>query len=93
MESIYAIGAGLGLRAMIDIVSRHNDRLGGTLIGLWEGVVLYHFVRKMPLSFDPYVGYGVRLFVDFIASHLAFEAPITPSIVRIELGENLYPGV
>jgi hypothetical protein len=66
MDSIYAIGAGLILRFVVDLVSDHNLKIGGTLVGLWEGVVLYHFLGKMPSSFDPYVGYGFRLFVDLL---------------------------
>ncbi|KII92837.1 hypothetical protein PLICRDRAFT_63073, partial [Plicaturopsis crispa FD-325 SS-3] len=66
MDSIYAIGLGLSLRFVIDTLSHHDVRLSGSLVGLWEGVVLYHFVEKMPRSFDPYVGFGVRLFVDFL---------------------------
>ncbi|KAG9316749.1 hypothetical protein JVU11DRAFT_2810 [Chiua virens] len=38
----------------------------GVLIGLWEGVVFNHFVRRMPHSFDPYIGFGFRIFVDFL---------------------------
>lgn len=38
----------------------------GVLVGLWEGVVLNHFVRRMPHSFDPYLGFGFRIFVDFL---------------------------
>jgi len=66
MDSIFAIGLGLTLRLVVDVVSHHDLRLGGTLVGLWEGVVMLHFLKKMPSSFDPYVAYGVRLFVDFL---------------------------
>ena len=38
----------------------------GVLVGLWEGVVLNHFVRRMPRSFDPYIALGFRVFVDFL---------------------------
>ncbi|KAF9467381.1 hypothetical protein BDZ94DRAFT_1249217 [Collybia nuda] len=66
MDSILAIGVGLAVRFVIDLVSHHDVKLTGTLVGLWEGVVMQHFLRKMPASFDPYVAYGVRLFVDFL---------------------------
>jgi hypothetical protein len=66
MDSLFAIGAGLTLRVVVDFVSDHNVKIGGTLVGIWEGVVLYHFLGKMPRSFDPYVAYGFRLFVDFL---------------------------
>lgn len=66
MDSLYAIGAGLALRFVVDFVSDHNLKIGGTLVGIWEGVVLYHFLGKMPRSFDPYVAYGFRLFIDFL---------------------------
>lgn len=65
MDSIYAIGIGLGIRALIDSVS-HNNYRAFALVGLWEGVVLNHFVVKLPYSFDPYLAYGFRLFVDFL---------------------------
>lgn len=37
---------------------------------------MQHFLRKMPTSFDPYVAYGVRLFIDFL---------FTESLVRLVL--------
>ncbi|OBZ70673.1 hypothetical protein A0H81_09138 [Grifola frondosa] len=64
MDNIVAIGVGLGLRAVIDLVTHHDLKLGGSLVGLWEGVVLHHFLAKFPSSFDPYVGFGFRLLVD-----------------------------
>lgn len=76
MDSIYAIGAGLGLRWVVDTVTRHNFKITGTLVGLWEGVILLHFMKKMPRSTDPFVAFGVRLFVDFI---------ITESVTRFVL--------
>ena len=75
MDSIYAIAFGLGLRTLIDAVSQ-DLRLTGSLIGLWEGVITLHFVKKMPKSSDPYIAYGVRLFIDFL---------VTESIERMVL--------
>jgi hypothetical protein len=72
MESLFAIGLGLAVRILLDVVSQHDFRVGGSLVGLWEGVVLYHFVEKMPKSHDPYVAYGVRLFVDFLFTESLF---------------------
>jgi len=66
VDSCLAIAAGLGLRFIIDIVTRQNNKVTGTLVGLWEGVVLQHFLRKTPKSYDPYVAYGVRIFIDFL---------------------------
>ena len=40
--------------------------VAGVLVGLWEGVVLNHFVQRMPRSFDPYIALGFRVFVDFL---------------------------
>ncbi|CAA7261862.1 unnamed protein product [Cyclocybe aegerita] len=68
MDSIFAIGAGLGVRFVVDAATRHNFKLSGSLVGLWEGVVLLHFLKKMPRSNDPYIAYGVRLFVDFLVT-------------------------
>ena len=76
MDSIYAIGAGLGLRFVVDAVTRHDFKITGTLVGLWEGVILLHFMKKMPRSSDPFVAFAVRLFIDFI---------ITESISRFVL--------
>ncbi|KAF9227210.1 hypothetical protein BS17DRAFT_666548, partial [Gyrodon lividus] len=66
MESVLAIGVGLVLRVVVDVATDNDDRVGGVLVGLWEGVVLNHFVRKTPRSFDPYIGLGFRIFVDFL---------------------------
>ncbi|KAH9947001.1 hypothetical protein B0H21DRAFT_692839 [Amylocystis lapponica] len=66
MDNIFAIGVGLVLRAVIDNVTHHNFRVNGSLVGLWEGAVLHHFLGKFPSSFDPYVAFGFRLFVDLL---------------------------
>ena len=76
MDNIYAIGLGLALRVVVDIVSENNVKMGGIIIGIWEGVVLYHFLGKMPWSFDPYVAYGFRLFVDFLITESLFKTAI-----------------
>ncbi|KAL0956652.1 hypothetical protein HGRIS_002784 [Hohenbuehelia grisea] len=68
MDSILAIATGLGLRVVVDAVSHDDLRTTGSIIGLWEGVVLMHFLNKMPRSYDPYVAYIVRLFVDFLVT-------------------------
>ncbi|KAF8629136.1 hypothetical protein AX17_005722 [Amanita inopinata Kibby_2008] len=68
MDSLFAIGLGLSVRYVIDIVSHHDSKVTGTLVGMWEGVVLSHFLKKMPKSFDPFIAYGVRLFIDFLYS-------------------------
>ena len=67
MDSIYAIAFGLGLRTLVDAVSQ-DLKLTGSLIGLWEGVITLHFLKKMPKSSDPYIAYGVRLFIDFLVT-------------------------
>lgn len=65
MDSVIAIGLGLGLRALLDAVTNDVHK-SSALVGIWEGVVLNHFLTKMPKSYDPYVAFGVRLFVDFL---------------------------
>jgi hypothetical protein len=67
MDSIYAIAFGLGLRTLVDAVSQ-SFKLKGSLIGLWEGVIMLHFLKKMPKSSDPYIAFGVRLFIDFLVT-------------------------
>jgi hypothetical protein len=67
MDGVFAISLGFALRIVIVVFASHyNDRVGGSLVGLWEGAVLYHFLEKWPMSFDPYVGLGFRLLVDFL---------------------------
>ncbi|TFK91354.1 hypothetical protein K466DRAFT_515549 [Polyporus arcularius HHB13444] len=66
MDNLFAIGVGLGLRALIDTVTQHNHRVNGSLVGLWEGAVLRHFIAKYPSSLDPYIAYGFRLLVDVL---------------------------
>ncbi|KAI0775769.1 hypothetical protein BD413DRAFT_531378 [Trametes elegans] len=66
MDNLVAIGVGLGLRALIDTVTHHNHRVNGSLVGLWEGAVLRHFISKYPASVDPYVSFGFRLLVDLL---------------------------
>lgn len=103
MESVLAIGIGLGLRIVVDAAT-DDHRVGGVLVGLWEGVVLNHFVRKMPRSFDPYVALAFRVFVDFLftqsLSRMALVvlwtlvgmllADVTPSILRDSSLRRLY---
>ena len=36
------------------------------MVGIWEGIVLYHFSHKTASTFDPYIACGVRLFIDII---------------------------
>jgi len=76
MESIYSIIAGLGLRYVVDTVSRHDFKITGTVVGLWEGVILLHFLKKLPKSTDPYLAFAVRLFIDFV---------VTESVSRLVL--------
>ena len=67
MESVYSIGLGLGLRFLIDTATKyHGLRVDGILIGLWEGIVLSHFARQFPSSFDPYIAFAFRMFADII---------------------------
>ncbi|KAH9858666.1 hypothetical protein C2E23DRAFT_891524 [Lenzites betulinus] len=66
MDNLFAIGVGLGLRTLLDTVTNHNHRLNGSLVGLWEGAVLRHFIAKYPASVDPYVAFGFRLLVDLL---------------------------
>ena len=66
MDNLYAIGVGLILRATIDKITHNNHRVNGSLVGLWEGAVLHHFIAKSPSSLDPYIALGFRLFVDLL---------------------------
>ncbi|KAI0730293.1 hypothetical protein C8Q72DRAFT_776374 [Fomitopsis betulina] len=66
MDNFYAIGVGLILRATIDKITQHNHRVNGSLVGLWEGAILHHFLAKSPNSFDPYIAFAFRLIVDLL---------------------------
>ncbi|KAG5638059.1 hypothetical protein H0H81_002093 [Sphagnurus paluster] len=68
MDHLFSILIGLGVRIVIDFVSHQDNRVVGTLVGLWEGIVIQHFLKKNPKSYDAYVAYAVRLFVDFLFS-------------------------
>ncbi|KAF9784409.1 hypothetical protein BJ322DRAFT_985218, partial [Thelephora terrestris] len=67
MESLYSISLGLSLRFLIDTATKyHGLRVDGILIGLWEGIVLNHFARQQPSSFDPYIAFAFRMLFDII---------------------------
>ncbi|KXN90860.1 hypothetical protein AN958_03514 [Leucoagaricus sp. SymC.cos] len=82
MDNLFAIAFGLGLRFIVDNVSNHDFKLTGTLVGLWEGVVTLHFLKKMPKSVDPYIAYVARLFIDFLVT----ESVIRPVLVVVWTG-------
>ncbi|KAJ7044919.1 hypothetical protein C8F04DRAFT_874917, partial [Mycena alexandri] len=76
MDGVYSIAAGLALRLVVDAATFHNIKLSGTLVGLWEGVILLHYLNKAPGSTDPYLAYGVRIFVDFLVTESLFKLVI-----------------
>ena len=66
-ESLYPIGLGLDLRFLTDTTTEyHGLCVDGILIGLWEGIVLNHFARQSPSSFDPYIAFAFRVFTDIL---------------------------
>ena len=77
MDSLFSIVFGIGLRFVVDTVSHQDFKLTGTLVGLWEGVILLHFTKKTPKSSDPYIAFAVRLCVDFY---------LTESVARLVVG-------
>ncbi|EIW83223.1 hypothetical protein CONPUDRAFT_30232, partial [Coniophora puteana RWD-64-598 SS2] len=77
MDGLLAIGAGLALRLIIDIATNHNGRVGGVLVGLWEGFVLHHFISQAPRSVDPYLGTSVRVLADFLFTRSTPRAALT----------------
>ncbi|KAJ7594496.1 hypothetical protein C8J56DRAFT_1161103 [Mycena floridula] len=85
MESLFAIVVGLGLRYVIHVAGHCDLKISTTLIGIWEGIVLLHFLQKMPFSFDPYVAYGVRLFIDFLVT----ESPARFALVVLWTGMGM----
>ncbi|KAG2063923.1 hypothetical protein BDR04DRAFT_961998, partial [Suillus decipiens] len=73
MENILSIGAGIALRVVLDIATGKDNKLIGILIGLWEGVVLSHFLskytRSRSKSKDPYLALATRMAIDIYLSH------------------------
>ena len=66
LDSVSAIALGLSLRLVVQ-ASSPPPRIAGTLVGLWEGAVLYHFLERLPAgSLDPYLGLGVRILLDWL---------------------------
>ncbi|KAF5392231.1 hypothetical protein D9757_001459 [Collybiopsis confluens] len=76
MDTIFSIVFGLSLRYAITTISNSSLKITGSLIGIWEGVVLSHFTKKWPRSYDPYIACAARMLVDFF---------ITDSIARLLL--------
>ncbi|KAG0707086.1 hypothetical protein DFH29DRAFT_771222, partial [Suillus ampliporus] len=77
MENVIAIGAGLVLRSAIDLLTDSDHRLTSTLVGLWEGIVLSHFLHKYPRNpNDAYLALVTRFAIDFM---------LTNSLVRFVL--------
>lgn len=76
MDNLLSIGLGFGMRLVVNNLSPYHPRVQSTILGVWEGVVLHHFIRKMPSSFDPSVAYGVRIFADLV---------YTKNVVRMAL--------
>lgn len=68
MDNLLAVGLGLAVRHVVNVVGRADVRMTGTLVGMWEGAVLSHLLRKSRTTLDPLLGYAVRLFVDYSVS-------------------------
>ena len=64
MDSLLAIGVGLGLHAFIDTVTHHNHPVNGSIVGLWEGSVAAP--AQVPSTLDPYIAYGFSLLADLL---------------------------
>ncbi|KAJ7267553.1 hypothetical protein B0H12DRAFT_1004580, partial [Mycena haematopus] len=64
--------AGLALRVIIDAATLHNVKLSGTLIGLWEGVVLLYYIKNRKPSEPVYLAYAIRILVDFSVTESLF---------------------
>ncbi|KZT22600.1 hypothetical protein NEOLEDRAFT_645317 [Neolentinus lepideus HHB14362 ss-1] len=64
VETIFSLGLGLGLRGLVNAVTGPNASVSGVLVGLWEGAVLHHLTNASR-SLDPYIGYALRVVVDY----------------------------
>ncbi|KAG1751345.1 uncharacterized protein EDB91DRAFT_1040112, partial [Suillus paluster] len=72
MEILLSIGAGVALRVVLNVATSNDHKLIGILIGLWEGVVLSHFLSKRTRSSrskDPYLALATRMAIDLYLSH------------------------
>ncbi|OAX37356.1 hypothetical protein K503DRAFT_671445, partial [Rhizopogon vinicolor AM-OR11-026] len=78
MEHVIAIAAGLVLRTVIDFLTNDDHRLTSTLIGLWEGIMLSHFLQKNPRdSNDAYLALATRFAIDFMLTSSVFRFALT----------------
>ncbi|KAJ7723564.1 hypothetical protein B0H16DRAFT_1333988, partial [Mycena metata] len=74
IDGFLTLVSGLALRVVIDAATFHSVKLSGSLIGLWEGVVLLHYVKKGASFPDPpYLLCGIRVLVDFIVTEDIFK--------------------
>lgn len=64
---------GLALRIVIDAATFHDVKLSGTLIGLFEGVVLIFYLKNRKASEPAYLAYAVRVLVDFWVTESIFK--------------------
>ncbi|OJA12652.1 hypothetical protein AZE42_08695 [Rhizopogon vesiculosus] len=81
MEHVIAIAAGLVLRTVIDFLTDNNHMLTSAsciLIGLWEGIMLSHFLQKNPRdSNDAYLALTTRFAIDFLLTSSVFRFGLT----------------
>ncbi|KAG2363307.1 hypothetical protein BDR07DRAFT_1240774, partial [Suillus spraguei] len=78
MDNVVAIGVGLALRAVIDILTDSDLRLTSTLVGLWEGFVLSHFLHKNPRNpNDAYLALATRFAIDFLLVNSIVRSALT----------------
>ena len=66
MDIFFTIVTGLGFRVFVDSVSREDFRLAASLVGLWEGFVIHHFLSTKEPSLDHLIACAFRLCIDFV---------------------------
>jgi len=69
MNSLFATGLGLSVRVGVDAVSPYNFRIGASVVGLCEGIILYNSrpgISPFNPSLNPYTAYGLRIVIDYL---------------------------
>jgi hypothetical protein len=69
MNSLFAIGLGLGVRVLVYTVGPENFRLGASIVGLCEGIILYNsrpIASPIDPTLNPYFAYLIRAAIDLL---------------------------
>jgi hypothetical protein len=71
MNSLFATSLSFGVRVLVDAVNPYSYRLGASVVGVCEGIILYNSrpgTSPFDPSLNPYVAYALRTVVDYLIS-------------------------